>query len=40
MWIAKPSMDAVFYKRFKKELSPGTARDLKVVAALADSWGA
>jgi uncharacterized protein (DUF1697 family) len=40
VWIAKPSMDAVFYKKFKKELAPGTARDLKVVAALADSWGA
>ena len=40
VWIAKPSMDAVFYKKLKKELAPGTARDLKVVAALADRWGA
>lgn len=40
LWIDKPSMDAVFYKRLKKVLAPGTARDLKVVAALDERWGA
>ena len=39
VWIAKPFMDAVFFKKFKKALAPGTARDLKVVATLADKWG-
>jgi uncharacterized protein (DUF1697 family) len=39
VWIDKPSMDAVFYKSMKKALAPGTARDLKVVAALDERWG-
>ncbi len=39
VWLAKPSMDAVFFKQFKKALAPGTNRDLKVVTTLAGKWG-
>lgn len=40
VWLDKSSMDAVFYKKFKKPLAAGTARDLKVVSALDERWGA
>jgi uncharacterized protein (DUF1697 family) len=40
VWIDKSSLDARFYKTFKKALAPGTARDLKVVAAMTERWGA
>jgi len=38
VWLTKPSLDAKFYPAFKKVLAPGTARDLKVVSALAEKW--
>ncbi len=37
--LNRPSVDAKLYGRFKKTLAPGTNRDLKVVAALAERWG-
>ncbi len=40
IWIEGPTMEAVFFKQFKKVLAPGTNRDLKVVTTLAERWGA
>jgi uncharacterized protein (DUF1697 family) len=39
VWLDRPTQDARFFGAFKKALAPGTSRDLKVVAALADRWG-
>jgi uncharacterized protein (DUF1697 family) len=39
VWIAGPMLDATFFGAFKKPLAPGTNRDLKVVATLAERWG-
>ncbi|MGZ4427502.1 MAG: DUF1697 domain-containing protein [Nocardioidaceae bacterium] len=39
IWLDRPSMEAVFFKEFKKVLAPGTNRDLKVVTTLAERWG-
>jgi len=39
IWIEGPTMEARFFKAFKKVLAPGTNRDLKVVATLAERWG-
>jgi uncharacterized protein (DUF1697 family) len=39
IWLNRPTMEAKFFKAFKKVLAPGTNRDLKVVATLAERWG-
>ncbi len=38
--IEGPTQDARVFAAFKKPLAPGTARDLKVVTALDERWGA
>lgn len=40
VWLDHPTHEAKFFGAFKKALAPGTARDLKVVATLAERWGA
>jgi uncharacterized protein (DUF1697 family) len=40
VWIDGPMHEAKFFNAFKKPLAPGTARDLKVVRALDERWGA
>ncbi len=40
IWLTRPSQDAKFFGAFKKALAPGTNRDLKVVTALNERWGA
>ncbi len=40
VWLDHPTMQAEFFGAFKKVLAPGTNRNLKVVTALADKWGA
>jgi uncharacterized protein (DUF1697 family) len=40
VWIDGPMHEAKFFGAFKKPLAPGTARDLKVVRALDERWGA
>ena len=40
VWIDGPMHEARFFGAFKKPLAPGTARDLKVVRALDERWGA
>lgn len=40
VWIDGPMHEAAIFRTFKKALAPGTSRDLKVVTALADRWGA
>lgn len=40
IWIAGTMQDATFFGAYKKALAPGTSRDLKVVKALAERWGA
>jgi uncharacterized protein (DUF1697 family) len=40
IWLDRPTMEAKFFAAFKKALSPGTNRDLKVVTTLNDRWGA
>ena len=40
VWIAGPSQQAKVFGVFAKALAPGTSRDLKVVAALDERWGA
>lgn len=39
VWLDHPSMQADFFGAFKKELSPGTNRNFKVVTTLAERWG-
>ena len=39
VWIAGDFHDARVLAVFRKALAPGTVRDLKVVAALAEKWG-
>lgn len=39
IWLNRPTMEATFFKAFKKVLAPGTNRDLKVVKVLAEKWG-
>jgi len=38
VWVDGPSQQAKFFNAFKKPLAPGTNRNLKVVAALAEKW--
>ena len=38
VWLDHPTMQAEFFGAFKKVLAPGTNRNLKVVATLADRW--
>lgn len=38
VWLDGPTMQAEFFGAFKKVLSPGTSRNLKVVTALAARW--
>jgi uncharacterized protein (DUF1697 family) len=38
IWLDGASQQARFLTAFKKELAPGTNRNLKVIAALADRW--
>lgn len=38
VWLDHPTADAEFFGAFKKVLTPGTNRDLKVVTALARRW--
>ena len=40
VWLDHPTMQADFFGAFKKELSPGTNRNFKVVTTLAERWGA
>jgi uncharacterized protein (DUF1697 family) len=40
VWLDHPTHEAGFYRTFKKALGPGTTRDLKVVTALVERWGA
>jgi uncharacterized protein (DUF1697 family) len=40
VWLDRPTQEAKFFGAFKKALAPGTSRDLKVVATLAERWGA
>jgi len=40
IWLDHGTQDAQFFKAFKKALAPGTNRDLKVVTALDERWGA
>jgi uncharacterized protein (DUF1697 family) len=40
IWLDHPMHEAKFFGAFKKPLAPGTSRDLKVVTALAERWGA
>jgi uncharacterized protein (DUF1697 family) len=40
IWLDHPTMQAEFFGAFKKALFPGTNRNLKVVATLAERWGA
>jgi hypothetical protein len=39
VWLDRPTQEARFFGAFKKALAPGTVRDLKVVATLAERWG-
>lgn len=38
VWLDHPTMQAEFFGAFKKALAPGTNRNLKVVATLAQRW--
>jgi uncharacterized protein (DUF1697 family) len=38
VWLGRPTQDAVFLKRFRKPLAPGTSRNLDVVAAMVQRW--
>jgi uncharacterized protein (DUF1697 family) len=40
IWLNRPTQEAAFFGAFKKALAPGTNRDLKVVTALTEKWGA
>jgi uncharacterized protein (DUF1697 family) len=40
IWLNRSTHEAKFFGAFKKALAPGTNRDLKVVAALDERWGA
>jgi uncharacterized protein (DUF1697 family) len=40
VWLDHAMHEATFFGAFKKALAPGTNRDLKVVATLAERWGA
>jgi uncharacterized protein (DUF1697 family) len=40
IWLNRPTQEAKFFGAFKKALAPGTNRDLKVVTALNERWGA
>lgn len=40
VWLDHPTMQAEFFGAFKKALAPGTNRNLKVVKAMAERWGA
>ena len=40
IWLNRPTQEARFFGAFKKALAPGTNRDLKVVTALDERWGA
>jgi len=39
LWLGHPTHEAKFHGAFKKALAPGTARDLRVVTAMAEKWG-
>jgi uncharacterized protein (DUF1697 family) len=39
VWLDHMMHEATFFGAFKKALAPGTNRDLKVVATLAERWG-
>jgi uncharacterized protein (DUF1697 family) len=39
IWIAGTMQGATFFGAFRKTLAPGTNRDLKVVAVMAERWG-
>ena len=39
VWLTHSTIDAQVYKKLRKPLAPGTARDLKVVTTLAERWG-
>ncbi|MGA8209883.1 MAG: DUF1697 domain-containing protein [Nocardioidaceae bacterium] len=38
VWLDHGMHDAPFFRTFKKQLAPGTVRDLKVVAAMVERW--
>ena len=38
IWLDGASQQARFLTRFKKELAPGTNRNLKVITAMAEKW--
>ena len=40
IWLDHTMHEATFFGAFKKALAPGTNRDLKVVTALDERWGA
>lgn len=40
VWIDGPMSEARFFNEFKKPLAPGTNRNLTVIEALAERWGA
>jgi uncharacterized protein (DUF1697 family) len=40
IWLDHTMHEATFFGAFKKALAPGTNRDLKVVTALNERWGA
>jgi hypothetical protein len=40
IWLDRTMHEAKFFGAFSKALAPGTNRDLKVVTALAERWGA
>jgi uncharacterized protein (DUF1697 family) len=40
IWLNRTTQEAKFFGAFKKALAPGTNRDLKVVTALNERWGA
>ncbi len=40
VWLAHGLQEAKFFGALKKTIGPGTNRDLKVVATLAERWGA
>jgi uncharacterized protein (DUF1697 family) len=40
IWLDHSTQDARFFGAFKKALAPGTNRDLKVVRAMTERWGA
>lgn len=40
LWLAHATHEAKFHGAFRKALAPGTARDLRVVTAMTEKWGA